>query len=200
MASVIGARLDDVALKYEIADVELDGDAVAHGARRTCEGFDAADRLRRGRRAGLPVLRVLARRTRACKNLDQARGQERALRRSKVGLLLVPEIVGDEDLAAVLSGQDEVGPFAVEIGGEQEVRVGDGHDGAIRLNGYRRCAVAHVERLTPRVKHDLTLSGRSPKPNPGAVFPQTPIRCRRAKPRGSAAPRRRVLLRYANSP
>ena len=82
----------------------------------------------------------------------------------------MPEIVGDEDLAAVLSGQDEVGPFAVEIGGEEEVRVG------------------------------LTLSGRSPKPNPGAVFPQTPIRCRRAKPRGSAAPRRRVLLRYANSP
>src|SRR5205807_5526315 len=31
----------------------------------------------------------------------------------------------------------------------------------------RRCAVAHVERLTPRVKHDLTLSGRSPNPTLG---------------------------------
>ena len=79
----------------------------------------------------------------------------------------MPEIVGDEDLAAVLSGQDEVGPFALEIGGEEKVRVGDGYDGAVRLNGYRRCAVAHVKRLTPRVKHDLTLSGRSPNPTLG---------------------------------
>ena len=69
----------------------------------------------------------------------------------------MPEIVGDEDLAAVLSGQDEVGPFAPEIGGEEKVRIGDGYDGAVRINGYRRCAAARLEGVTPRMKHDLTM-------------------------------------------
>jgi hypothetical protein len=74
----------------------------------------------------------------------------RALGRSEVGLLLVPEIVRDEDLAAVLSGQDEVGPFALEIGGEEEMRVGDGHDGAVGSTAIA-AAPSRTSKVSPRV-------------------------------------------------
>jgi hypothetical protein len=46
-------------------------------------------------------------------------------------------------------GENEIGSFAREIGGEQEVRVGDGDDGAVRPNGNRRWPVVRIERLTP---------------------------------------------------
>jgi hypothetical protein len=36
-----------------------------------------------------------------------------------------------------------------EIGGEEEVRVGNGDDGAVRRNGNRRWTVVQIERLTP---------------------------------------------------
>src|SRR5437879_5348166 len=55
-------NLDDVALKHQVADVELDGNAVAHHRRRASDRFHAPDRLLRGRRARL---RVLTRRSRA---------------------------------------------------------------------------------------------------------------------------------------
>jgi hypothetical protein len=39
------------------------------------------------------------------------------------------------------------------------VCVGDGHDRAVRLNGYRRYAAPRLESVTPRVEQDLTLQG-----------------------------------------
>lgn len=74
-------------------------------------------------------------------------------------MLLLPEVIRNDHLAAVLAGQNEVGAFALEIGGEEEVSIRDGDGRAIRLDGYRR-RVAHVQRLTLRVNHDLTWSGR----------------------------------------
>jgi len=99
----------------------------------------------------------LSRRGRAGQKLDDIGGKNRPLRRNEIRLLLLPEIIRNEDLAAVLAGQNEIGSFALEIGGAEEVRVRDGHDGAARLNGNRRCALARVEGFTPGVNHDLTL-------------------------------------------
>ena len=74
----VAACLDDVALENEIADVQVDGDAVARDRRGPADRFDAPDRLLRGRRGRLSILSVLARRGRAGKQLDQARGKQRA--------------------------------------------------------------------------------------------------------------------------
>jgi hypothetical protein len=153
----VGAGLDDVALKYEIADIELDGYSVAYHGRRAGDRLDAPDRLLRGR---WPCLRVLTRRGGAGQEFDHACREERAFRRGQVGVLLLPEVIGDEDLAAVLPGQNEVGALAMEIGGEEEVSIGDGHGRAARLDGNRRRVVAQIKRLTLRVNHDLTWSGR----------------------------------------
>ena len=71
-----------------------------------------------------------------------------------------------------LAGQNEVGPLALEVRGEEEVRVRDGYDGAVRLNGNGRYAVARVKGFTPRVKHDLTLiRSFSENPAPGMLLP-----------------------------
>jgi hypothetical protein len=50
------------------------------------------------------ILRVLTRRGQAGQKLDHVRGQDRAFRGNEVRIFLVAEIVGDEHLAAVLSG------------------------------------------------------------------------------------------------
>ncbi len=86
----------------------------------------------------------------------------------------MPEIIGDEDLVAVLPGQNEVRSFTLEIGREQQVRVGDGDGDGVRLHGNRRHAFARVERLTPRVNHDLTFQvvHRNPARG-GTLLPQT---------------------------
>jgi hypothetical protein len=74
--------------------------------------------------------------------------------------------------ARALAGQNEVGPLALEVRGEEEVRVRDGYDGAVRLNGNGRYAVARVKGFTPRVKHDLTLiRSFSENPAPGMLLP-----------------------------
>jgi hypothetical protein len=67
-------------LENEIADVQVDGDAVARDRRGPADRFDAPDRLLRSRRGRLSVLSVLAGRGRAGKQLDQARGEQRAFR------------------------------------------------------------------------------------------------------------------------
>jgi hypothetical protein len=67
----IAAGLDHVALEHEIADVQVDGDAVARDRRGPAHRFDAPDRLLRGRRGRLGIL---TRRDRAGKKLDQTRG------------------------------------------------------------------------------------------------------------------------------
>jgi hypothetical protein len=67
----IAAGLDHVALEHEIADVQVDGDAVARDRRGPAHRFDAPDRLLRGRRGRLSIL---TRRGRAGKKLDQTRG------------------------------------------------------------------------------------------------------------------------------
>ena len=121
----IAAGLDHVALEHEIADVQVDGDAVARDRRRPADGFDAPDRLLCGRRGRLSVL---AGRGRAGEKLDQARGEQSAFRRNEVRLLLVAEIIGDENLVAVVAGQNDVRSFALEVGREQQVRVGNSND------------------------------------------------------------------------
>jgi hypothetical protein len=118
----IAQRLDDVALEHEVADVELDGDAVAHHRRRAGRRFHPPDRLRRSRRSRL---RILSGRGRAGQQLDEIGGKNRPFRRNEIGLLLLPEIIRNEDLAAVLPGQNQVGSFALEIGGAEEMGVGD---------------------------------------------------------------------------
>jgi hypothetical protein len=107
----IAQRLDDVALEHEVADVELDGDAVAYHRRRAGRRFHPPDRLRRRRR---PRLRILSGRSRAGQQLDQIGRKNRPFRRNEIGLLLLPEIIRNEDLAAVLAGQNQVGSFALE--------------------------------------------------------------------------------------
>jgi hypothetical protein len=75
-------------------------------------------------------------------------------------LLLVPEIIRHEDAMSVLPGQNEVRPFALELGCEEEMRVRNGDDSGIRLHSNRRYAIVTVEGFTPCVNHNLTLSGR----------------------------------------
>jgi hypothetical protein len=97
----IAQRLDDVALKHQVADVELDGDAVAHRRRRAGHRFHAPDRLLCGRRSRL---RILSGRGRTDQKLDYIGRKNRPFRRNEVRLLLLPEIIRNEDLAAVLAG------------------------------------------------------------------------------------------------
>src|SRR5262249_1333667 len=91
--------------------------------------FDTPDWLLRGRRGSLSVLTG---RGRAREKLDQARGEQSAFRRNEVRLLLVTEIIGDENLVAVVAGQNEVRSFALELGGEQQMRVGNGDGRGLR--------------------------------------------------------------------
>src|SRR5262249_40687369 len=127
-------------------------DAVARDRRRSTDGFDAPDRLLRGRRGRLSVLTG---RGRAGEKLDQARGQQRAFRRNEVQLLLVPEIIGDENLVAVVAGQNEVGSFALELGREQQVRVGNSDGRGVRLDGNRRDAFVRRERFAGGVNQGV---------------------------------------------
>src|SRR5258708_3797132 len=170
----ITACLDNVALEHQVAYVQVDGDAIAHRGRRTADRLDPPDWLLRSRPRCLSVLSVLTRCTRTGKKFDQARGKQGAFRRNEVWLLFVPEIIGDEDLVAGLPGQNEVRSFTLEIGREQQVRVGDGDGAGVRLHGNRRHAFARVEGLTPRVNHDLTFQvvHRNPARG-GTLLPQT---------------------------
>src|SRR5262249_42573144 len=119
------------------------------------------DRLLRGRRGRLSVL---AGRGRAGEKLDQARGKQSAFRRNEVRLLLVPEIIGDEKLVAVVAGQNEVGSFALEIGREQKMRVGNGDGRGARLHGNRRDVFVRLERFARGVNQGVIPSGRAAKP------------------------------------
>src|SRR5262245_26461614 len=154
----ITAGLDDVALEYEIAHVQVDGDAVARDRRRPAHRFDAPDRLLRGRRG---CLSVLTRRGRARKQLDHARGKQSAFRRNEVRLLLVPEIIGDENLVAVVAGQDEVGSFALEVGREQKMRVRNRDGRGVRLDGHRRDVFVRLEGFAGGVNQGVIPSGRA---------------------------------------
>jgi hypothetical protein len=72
-------------------------------------------------------------------------------------LLLVAEIIGDENLVAVVAGQNEVGSFALEVGREQQMRVGNGDGSGVRLNGNHRYAFARVERFARSVNQGVIL-------------------------------------------
>jgi len=87
----------------------------------------------------------LARRGRAGKQLDQARGKQSAFRRNEVRLLLVTKIIGDENLVPVVAGENEVGSFALEVGREEEVRV---------RNRDRRGSSAKIDATLSRASND----------------------------------------------
>jgi hypothetical protein len=70
-------------------------------------------------------------------------------------LLLVPEIIGDENLVSVVAGENEVGSFALEVGREQQVRVRNRDGRGIGLRENRRDVVVRVERFGWRVNHDV---------------------------------------------
>jgi hypothetical protein len=148
----IAAGLDHVAQEHEIADVQVDGDAVARDRRGPAHRFDAPDRLLRGRRGRLGIL------TRRGRELDQTRGEQSAFRRNEARLLLVPELIGDENLVAVVAGQNEVRSFAVELSREQQVRVGNSNDSGIRLHEPLRFRPPRATRRG--VNQDVVLAGR----------------------------------------
>jgi hypothetical protein len=79
-------------------------------------------------------------------------------------LLLVPEIIGDDNLVPVVAGENEVGSFALEVGGEQQVRVRNGDGSGIRPNGDHRYAFARLEGFAGGVNQCVVLSGIPDRP------------------------------------
>ena len=118
----IAAGRDDVALEHRVADMERDGNAVAHHGNVADDLLDLADRIGR---SGRLRLRILARRGRAREQIDDVGRKAGAVRRYQRGMLLARKISGNDVMAAVMAGEHEVGPGAMIIAAKQQVGVRD---------------------------------------------------------------------------
>ena len=132
------ARLDHVALINLIALLQRDPGAIGPDRRhRALQGLDGADRLRL---LDAAVRGELLRRGCPGHAADQVRGELGApfgLQRRRV---LHREVVADDDLFAVWPLDDEVGPFAGEVGHQQHRAAGNGERGGagrVDDNGIR---------------------------------------------------------------
>ena len=84
-----GAGLDDVAFEDGVADMERDGDAIAHHGDVADDFFDFADRV--GRRGGLR-LRIMSRRRRSGEQIDRVGRKMRAVWRHQCRVMLACEV------------------------------------------------------------------------------------------------------------
>src|SRR5208282_6393459 len=118
----IGAGLDHVALVDGVADVERDRDAVAHDGDVADDLLHLADGVGR---SGRLRLRVFAGRRRAGQEIDQIGRQTGAVRRDQGRVLFARKIAGNDVVAAVMAGEDEVGTRSLEIPGKQQLQIGN---------------------------------------------------------------------------
>ena len=74
--------------------------------------------------------------------------KRRAVRRDQRRVVLAREIFGNDELVAVAAGQNQVGTGAMEMRGEQELRVGN--DDVV---GIRRIGMEHGSRTAAVAAH-----------------------------------------------
>ena len=151
-----GSGLDHVALVDVVALVQDDRDAVADRGRVARQLGDMADHLGdAGAAVGLRELDVAGQR------IDDVAGEMGAIGRGQRRALLALEIVVQHQLAVVL-GEDEVDARALEVAGEQQMRVGN--DDRVRRRMCRNAVDMDVpmpgEYPWPSGRQSIEFSGK----------------------------------------
>jgi hypothetical protein len=113
-------------LNHDVADVQLDGNAVADHESGARDLLDPADGTASA--FGGPSLGVLLRRRVFDDCLDGDSRDGGAIARRKGRPLVVREVVVDDEPTAILSRQHQVSAGTLEIGVEQESGIGNDDD------------------------------------------------------------------------
>jgi hypothetical protein len=119
-------RLDNVALEHDIADIQLDRDAVTDHESGARDLLDPADGTTGA--LGRPSLGVLLRRCVFDDSLDGGSRDGGTVPRRKGRPFIVREVVVDDEPAAILSRQHQVSAGTLEVSVEQESGIGDDDD------------------------------------------------------------------------
>ncbi|MBV1698203.1 MAG: hypothetical protein KGQ47_07600 [Hyphomicrobiales bacterium] len=162
----IGAGLDDVALVDGVADIQRDRDAIANDDDVADDFLDLADRIGWRRRR----LRELARRRRAGEKIDEGGRKAGAVGSDQRRMFFAGEIIGDNVAAAVVAGEDEVGPVPLEVAGKQQRGIGNDDGVGVRGAKMKDGTTCPVAAFGGRVGHS-TLPA-----TPSSVYDHQPLR------------------------